>query len=243
MSTLPLNTMIMMPVLLLVTVEQIKLRCQHVAYPNHPHSHYRKQCKQPLMKICKSKSTTFLRPFKNYCHKSIIKSLRMLLARPNFLQNCEQWRQCEVNTELLGDIYDGKVWKEFLDFTSRPCFKNKNLYNFAFSLNIDWFQPYKHVTDSVGEIKLSVLNLPRNLCYKVENIILHGIIPGSSEPKHVNNYIYPLLMSFFNCGKVLYLIQMKTEKLIFVEYYRLASNKEVMWFCWPFSKIRMFQVS
>ena len=87
-------------------------RCQHVAYPNHPHSYFRKQCKQPLMKICKSKSTTFLRPFKIYCHQNIIKSLRMLLGRPNFLQNCEQWRQREINTELLGDIYDGKVWKE-----------------------------------------------------------------------------------------------------------------------------------
>ena len=73
----------------------------------------------------------------------------MSLGWPNFLQNCEQWRQRKINTELLGDIYDGKVWKEFLDFTGRLLFENKNLYSFAFSLNIDWFQPYKHVTDSV----------------------------------------------------------------------------------------------
>ena len=55
---------------------------------------------------------------------------------------------------------------------------------------MDWFQPYKHVTDSVGAIYLSVLNLPRNLRYKPENIILVGIIPGPKEPKDVNNYIY-----------------------------------------------------
>ena len=29
---------------------------------------------------------------------------------------------------------------------------------------MDWFQPFKHVTYSVGEIYRSVLNLPRNIC-------------------------------------------------------------------------------
>ena len=40
-------------------------------------------------------------------------------------------------------------------------------YSFAFSINVDWFQPFKHTTDSVGAIYLSILNIPRTECYKI----------------------------------------------------------------------------
>ena len=56
---------------------------------------------------------------------------------------------------------------------------------------MDWFQPFKHVTYSVGAVYLS--NLPRNLRYKRENIILCGILPGPKEPKDLNSYLYPLV--------------------------------------------------
>ena len=167
--------------------------CQHVPFPDHPHASFRKPCQQPLMKLCKTKSTTIFRPFKVYCHQSIVKSLELLLCRPNFLQNCEQWRYRQIDANILGDIYDGKVWKEFLDVNGKHYFNEQNMCSLAFSLNIDWFQPYKHVTDSVGAIYLSILNLPRQLRYKVENIILCGIIPGPSEPKDVNSYFYPIV--------------------------------------------------
>ena len=39
-------------------------------------------------------------------------------------------------------------------------------YSFAFSINVDWFQPFKHTTDSVGAIYLSILNLPCTERYK-----------------------------------------------------------------------------
>ena len=42
-------------------------------------------------------------------------------------------------------------------------------------INIDWFQPYKHVQYSVGAIYLIVLNLSCNLRYRKENMILVGI--------------------------------------------------------------------
>ena len=61
-------------------------------------------------------------------------------------------------------------------------------------INVDWFQPFKHVTDSVGVMYLSILNLPRSEPYKSENIILCGIIPGPVEPKNtINSYLYPLV--------------------------------------------------
>ena len=67
-------------------------------------------------------------------------------------------------------------------------------YNLAVTLNVDWFQPYKRVKDSVGAIYLCIANLPRSLRYKQENIILVGIIPGPKEPKlTINSYLEPLV--------------------------------------------------
>ena len=61
-------------------------------------------------------------------------------------------------------------------------------------INIDWFQPYKHLTYSVGAIYLSVFNLPRSLRSKLQNICLIGIIPVPHEPElSVNSYIAPLV--------------------------------------------------
>ena len=62
-------------------------------------------------------------------------------------------------------------------------------------INVDWFQPYKHIISySVGVILLTIMNLPRALRYKEENIILAGIIPGPHEPHlNINSYINPLV--------------------------------------------------
>lgn len=74
-------------------------------------------------------------------------------------------------------------------------------YTIALSLNVDWFQPFTHTVYSVGVIYLTILNLPRTLRYKNENLIIVGIIPGPSEPHHdMNSYLHPLvneLLSFW----------------------------------------------
>ena len=61
-------------------------------------------------------------------------------------------------------------------------------------LNCDWFQPYKHTSFSVGVLYLAVQNLPRELRFKRDNIIVVGIIPGPSEPSmNINTYLKPLI--------------------------------------------------
>ena len=166
-------------------------RCKHIAYPDHPHSHLRQRCNQLLMKTCKAKSSFIYRPFKVFCYQSIIQTLKYHFSRPNFLNNCEQWRNRVIPDGVLGDIYDGRVWKEFASVNGTPFLSEP--YSLGFSLNVDWFQPFKHVTDSVGAIYISILNLPINLRYKAENIILCGIIPGPKEPKDLNNYFQPII--------------------------------------------------
>ena len=58
---------------------------------------------------------------------------------------------------------------------------------------MDFFQPYKHLTYSVGVI-YGVLNLRRSIRYKCENVILIGVIPGPEEPKHdINSFLEPMV--------------------------------------------------
>lgn len=62
-------------------------------------------------------------------------------------------------------------------------------YNYAFQLNVDWFQPFEHSQHSEGEIYLTLMNLPRQ-----ENVILVGVIPGHKEPHiHINSFLIPLV--------------------------------------------------
>ena len=69
-------------------------------------------------------------------------------------------------------------------------------------LNLDWFQPYKHITYSIGVLYLSVLNLPSQLRYSNAYTILVGILPGPHEPKlTVNTYLEPLVKDLLDFWK------------------------------------------
>ena len=64
-------------------------------------------------------------------------------------------------------------------------------HNFALTLNVDWFQPFKHTQYSVGAMYVSILNLPRAERYSNE------IIPGPKEPKeNINSYLCPFVNEF-----------------------------------------------
>ena len=45
-------------------------------------------------------------------------------------------------------------------------------------MNVDWFQTFKHIAYSVGVIYAVIINLPRAMRYKEENVMIIGIIPG-----------------------------------------------------------------
>ncbi len=115
----------------------------------------------------------------------------ILLMRPEFLANCELWKSRPVEDNLLSDMYDGKIWKEFMNVASSPFLVAP--FSFGLMLNVDWFQPYTHTVNSVGVIYLVIMNLPHTLRFKPENMILIGIIPGPTEPSHdMNPYLDPL---------------------------------------------------
>ena len=90
------------------------------------------------------------------------------------------------------DVYDGKLWNDFLDYNGTPFLSEP--FTYALMMNIDWFQPYKHVSYSVGVIYFVCMNLPGGVRFKTEHVVLAGIIPGPHEPSlDINTYLAPLV--------------------------------------------------
>ena len=100
-------------------------------------------------------------PKQVYCFKKVTDSLQDLINKPNFMENCEKWRNCstQLSDNVLGDCFEGRVWKEFQYVDREPFLAIPN--NFGLMLNVDWFQPTLHGSESIGVIYMVVMNLPR----------------------------------------------------------------------------------
>ena len=163
--------------------EKESTKCSFVKYPNHRMKHHRKKCGNLLMKTIISPSgEKLLFPHKTYCYRPIEKSLQLLLNRTGFENNCEKWRNLQSFPDVLTDVYDGNVWKSF-SLKDKWYFSESR--NYAVMLNLDWFQPFKHISSySIGAIYLVVLNLLRGERFKRKNVILVGIIPNMQKEWH-----------------------------------------------------------
>ncbi len=60
----------------------------------------------------------------------------------------------------MEDVYDGKMWQKFMVYEGEPFLAESG--NLGLILNFDFFQPFDHLTYSLGAIYMSVLNLPRD---------------------------------------------------------------------------------
>ena len=158
--------------------------CKNVPFPNHPFASFRKEC-GALLKTVKGKHHSTLVPMKKYCYSSIIESLKAFYNCPGFTERCQHsLKRASLPTGTMSDIYNGRVWAEFQTVEGKP-FLSAPGQNLALSLNVDWFQSYDHVLDSVGALYLTILNIPREERYRRENLLLCGIIPGPSELMHL----------------------------------------------------------
>ena len=129
----------------------------------------------PLLKrVLTSHDNEKFYPHRVYPYMSIISALQSLLMRPNFLQNCMQWK---LSNNGMYDVYDGRVWNEYFVSNDSPFHNDKH--TLGLTMNIDWFQPFKHRTYSVGVIYVAIMNLPRHMRFKR---VIVGLISGSSEP-------------------------------------------------------------
>ena len=171
---------------------QLSKKCSFQQYPNHPHSHMRERCGSTLLKTVELVSgRKVFYPFLMYCYLGLECSIQPFLMSASFVNACEQWRTRCVPDGVYSDVYDGSIWNAFMDYENSPFLSIPLTYGV---MNMDWFQPYKHISYSVGVIYLVILNLPRSVRYKTENIILVGIIPGPHEPsRDINSFLTPLV--------------------------------------------------
>ena len=105
---------------------------------------------------------------------------------------------------MYTDIYDGMIWEKFQSIHGEPFLEAPNYLGLI--LNIDWFNPFKHVQYSVGVLYLVIANLPRSERYKIENVIIVGVLPGPNEPqKNMNSYLKPFVDELLELWKGTYL--------------------------------------
>ncbi|KAG2191683.1 hypothetical protein INT47_013265 [Mucor saturninus] len=128
-----------------------------------------------------------------YPYKSLKSSLQELMLRTEFKSAINHWRLRDVFPRTYYDICDGKMFKTLIDSTGLPFLTLRNpLYA---TLNVDWFRPFDNVNYSCGAIYMCINNWKREDRFKVENIILVGLMPAGKEPKldRINTYLKPLV--------------------------------------------------
>ena len=154
----------------------------------------REACGTMLLKTVEVSSNYILYPHMMYCYVSLAQSIQSLLSKPNFFTSCEAWTSRSDN--YLQDVYDGKIW-QFCK--GKPFLSDRH--TLGLTMNIDWFQPFKHTTYSVGAVYLTIMNLPRDIRYKRENVILCGLIPSPKEPCNLDPFLEPLVSELLDLWK------------------------------------------
>lgn len=180
--------------------------CPFQPYCDHPHRRRRATCQTVLMKSVELVGgRRILYPFLLYCYLDVEATLQQVLQRANIDKCCEEWRHIQRKEDSYCDVYDGNIWQDFSNYDGSSFLSEPN--NLALILNMDFFQPYKHLKGySVGGIYCIIMNLPREIRYKQENVLLIGLIPGPKEPDHdINSFLNPMVeeLNQFWSGKSL----------------------------------------
>ena len=153
--------------------EVVSAKCSHVSYPRHPYQARRRPCGSVLMKTMRSRAgKTFLYPKQVYCFKKVTDSLTDLINKTNFMENCEKGRNSstQLPDNVLGDCFEGRVWKEFQYVDGELCLAISN--NFGLMLNVDWFQPTLHGSESIGVIYMVVMNFQERNASNLKILLL-----------------------------------------------------------------------
>ena len=117
--------------------------------------------------------------------------LSLLLCRENVV-NAIKKRENLIRSDILRDTIDGSFYQNFVDNNGVQYLKNYR--NLAGLINVDWFQPCENVNITVGVICLVLVNLPREIRFRKENVLIIGVLPGPKESKgNINFFLKPLV--------------------------------------------------
>src|SRR5271170_2023322 len=176
------------------------MKCAHVEFPNSA-TKCKKICNTTLSTKSKLLNGSITnRPELIFPFVTIQQQLADIYQQPGFENNLRHWTNRSSFDNLLCDIYDRDVWKTFKE---DPFNENLALFfqqeradlHLGLVLNLDWFQPYSGITYSIGVIYAAIANLPRNIRFKRENMLVLGILPRPNEPNlhKINNYLSPIV--------------------------------------------------
>lgn len=105
--------------------------------------------------------------------------LQRAFKRHRFPELCEQWREHPVSDGEYSDVWDGSVWRDqHAAFLAQP-------HSIALMLMDDNFNPngsHARKRYSMGSICFAILNLPKHLRFRPENLLRCGLVPGPKEP-------------------------------------------------------------
>jgi hypothetical protein len=175
------------------------MRCRHIEFPNST-TRKTKLCETPLsQKIALLNDEVKIRPELIFPLASIRQQLEAMYCRPGFESYLRHWVDRQQFDNILTDIYDGKVWKTFKESAEqdsdnffRPEKADTHL---GLIINMDWFQPYDGTIYSTGVLYAAICNLPRDIRFKRENLLILGLMPGPNEVSlhKINHYLAPIV--------------------------------------------------
>ncbi|PLW30743.1 hypothetical protein PCASD_18426, partial [Puccinia coronata f. sp. avenae] len=155
-------------------------------------------CGHALFKDPKATSEYPYHPIRNFLYQTLTDWIQSKVTLPQFkdLLDCSLPKLSNNNT--MSNVWDGSVWRTFADPTDPSIIYTSVSGNLAFSLFVDWFNPFRgkqRSPVSFGAIVLVCLNLPPSARYLNKNLFIFGIIPGPEEPslKQINNLLQPLV--------------------------------------------------
>jgi hypothetical protein len=174
------------------------MKCKHVEFPNSLLRRTR-LCNTPLSRQKNVSNRIVIQPELIYPFSGIRQQLATMFRRPDFEKSLRHWTNRKQFDDKLTDIYDGQVWRNFKESNEensarffRPEMADSHL---GLMLNLDWFQPYDGTMHSTGALYAAICNLPRDIRFKRENLLLLGLLPGPNEVSlhKINHYLAPVV--------------------------------------------------
>ena len=118
------------------------MKCHHIEFPNSKRYKSR-TCNTPLS----HQTGSTIRPELEFPYSSIRNQLAIMFRQPNFEDSLCHWVNRQHTDDILTDIYDGQMWKNFKETTDES---SSNFFraevadsHVGLMLNLDWFQPYE----------------------------------------------------------------------------------------------------
>ncbi|EXX58557.1 hypothetical protein RirG_196880 [Rhizophagus irregularis DAOM 197198w] len=186
-------------------VAEERFNCTHVEFPMQPK---RKPCGMELTEQVLLGDGHKRQPKLLFPLPSLKMQINSLYQRLGFQQQLRKWTNRYIDNGMLADVYDGKIWKNFLDVSNVPYFTPETAdSHLGIMINLDWFQPFESSVYSCRAIYGVICNLLREVRFKKENMLILGLLPGPNEVKlhKINYYLFPIvneLLEFWNGIKI-----------------------------------------